>query len=284
MERPFIEIHKDELKSPGIEIHAIGHLGDIARVAHRDDHYMFIIQQEGLFRWELDFAEVLLAGNSLCYVAPGQVHRYIENNNSRGWFVFIDPSLISQPYQEVFNTYLNAQQTAVIKQNHVVYALPQVLVQVIQTQGAAFQKLLIQSLTDSLSGMVATAIIQTQQANQLVGGQKYKTATQFKQLIHVHYKELKLVKDYASLLHVTPLYLNEVVKEVTGFAASYWIHQQILLEARRLLYYTSLDIKQIAFELGYEDHTYFSRFFKKSLGITASEFRGKNHQMSNDSH
>ncbi len=77
----------------------------------------------------------------------------------------------------------------------------------------------------------------------------------------------------AAQLHITPLYLNEIVKEITGFPASYWIHQEIMLEAKRLLYYTNLDVKQIAFDLGYEDHAYFSRFFKKNTGLTAGEFR-----------
>ncbi|GAA5087448.1 hypothetical protein GCM10023210_10290 [Chryseobacterium ginsengisoli] len=92
-------------------------------------------------------------------------------------------------------------------------------------------------------------------------------------MIQIHYKELKQVKEYASLLNITPLYLNEIVKEITGFSASHWIHQEIILEAQRLLYYTDLDIKQIAFQLGYEDHAYFSRFFKKNTGNTASQFR-----------
>lgn len=97
----------------------------------------------------------------------------------------------------------------------------------------------------------------------------------FRQLIKEQYKDCKLVKDYAALLNITPLYLNEVMKEISGFAASYWIHQEIVLEAQRLLYYTGLDIKEIAFELGYEDHAYFSRFFKKNTGMTASSFRNK---------
>lgn len=85
------------------------------------------------------------------------------------------------------------------------------------------------------------------------------------------------------MLNITPLYLNEIVKEITGFPASYWIQQETILEARRLLYYTDLDIKQIAYRLGYDDHAYFSRFFKKSTGNTASQFRNKNHYLSNNS-
>jgi len=80
------------------------------------------------------------------------------------------------------------------------------------------------------------------------------------------------------------LYLNEVSKEITGFIASYWIQNEVLLEAQRLLFYTNMDVKEIAFSLGYEDHTYFSRFFKKNLGCTAGQFRQNNHYLSNHIH
>jgi AraC family transcriptional regulator, transcriptional activator of pobA len=76
--------------------------------------------------------------------------------------------------------------------------------------------------------------------------------------VQLRYKQYKQVKDYASFLNITPLYLNEIVKQITGFTVSYWIQQTIMLEAKRLLYYSKMDIKQIAFELGYEDFTYFS--------------------------
>jgi AraC-like DNA-binding protein len=94
--------------------------------------------------------------------------------------------------------------------------------------------------------MVATALVQSKGSVGLIGGQKHQTVIRFKQLVQAHYKALKQVQAYASQLHITPLYLNEIVKEITGFPASHWIHQEIMLEAKRLLYYTDLDVKQIA--------------------------------------
>ena len=64
----------------------------------------------------------------------------------------------------------------------------------------------------------------------------------------------------------------------TGFPISYWIHQQVVLEAKRLLYYTNMDVKEIAFSLGYEDPTYFSRLFSKVTGISPGAFRQKFHK------
>lgn len=59
-------------------------------------------------------------------------------------------------------------------------------------------------------------------------------------------------------------YLNECVKNITGFSVSYHIQQRIILEAKRMLFYTNKSIKEIAIELGYDDYPYFS----KKLTIT----------------
>lgn len=272
MKRSAITLHKDELKA-GIEIIPLEDLGDLAGVLHRDDHFMFIIQQKGSFLLELDFCEERLSGSSLCYIAPGQVHRYIQQKNGKGWFVFMETAFVSNTYLEIFNTYLSTHQVVPLKKDHDIFSFIPVFESILGNQPSPFQKTLVQSFADSLTGMFATALVQSKGSGNLIGGQKHQTLVRFKQLVQAHYKKLKQVQAYASKLHITPLYLNEIVKEITGFSASYWIHQEIMLEARRLLYYTDLDVKQIAFELGYEDHAYFSRFFKKNAGLTAGEFR-----------
>lgn len=131
----------------------------------------------------------------------------------------------------------------------------------------------LRSMIETLAGMVASKILDSQNSVIRPEGQKYNTVVRFKQLIAEHKTKVKQVQEYASLLNISPLYLNEIAKQITGFPASYWINQEILLEAKRMLYYTTLDVKQIAYELGYEDYQYFSRFFKKNTVMTALEFR-----------
>ena len=75
------------------------------------------------------------------------------------------------------------------------------------------------------------------------------------------------------MLSITSSYLNEVVKETSGQPVSHWIQNEVMMEAKRLLYYTDLSIKEIAFGLGYEDHAYFSRLFRKVAGRSAGQFR-----------
>lgn len=275
MRKPKILLHRDDLKIIGVDIAPIKGIAETPLDSHRDDHYMFIIQQKGLFNWELDFSEVVLEGAALCFVTPGQVHCYLSNGNGEGWLVFADTAFVAKPYREIFDTFLHSQQLVQVQNDDAIFSMTAILEKLLEEEDMPLKKALVNSLTDTVIGMFASRMIQSQNLIHTLGSQKYKIETKFRQLIKTRYKDCKLVKDYAALLNITPLYLNEVIKEVSGFAASYWIQQELVLEAKRLLYYTDLDIKEIAYELGYEDHAYFSRFFKKITGMTASAFRNQ---------
>ncbi|MDR1882538.1 MAG: AraC family transcriptional regulator, partial [Prevotella sp.] len=96
---------------------------------------------------------------------------------------------------------------------------------------------------------------------------------QFKSLLADHLKTVKSPAQYASMLHLSPSYLNEAVKGVTGFPVSYWIQYAVTLEAKRLLFYTEKSISEVAFELGYDDNAYFTRLFTKASGVSPTRFR-----------
>ena len=96
---------------------------------------------------------------------------------------------------------------------------------------------------------------------------------QFKSLLAAEARSIKSPASYASRLNVTEGYLNESLKKTTGFTVSYWIQQEVILEAKRLLYHTQLNVKEISHILGYDDHSYFSRLFRKAAGISAIAFR-----------
>lgn len=97
--------------------------------------------------------------------------------------------------------------------------------------------------------------------------------SEFKELVHAHFRTKHLVKDYAALLHVTPNHLNKTLKAFTGKSPTRWIDEVILSEAKTLLLQTSLSISQVATEVGFEDQSYFARLFRKYEGVTPTQFR-----------
>lgn len=83
----------------------------------------------------------------------------------------------------------------------------------------------------------------------------------------------RMVTDYASELAVTPNYLNEIVKKVSGHPASHHIQQRIIIEAKRLAIYSNASMKEISYQLGFCDISYFSKFFKNFSGTNFKEFK-----------
>ncbi|GLU51487.1 helix-turn-helix domain-containing protein [Dyadobacter frigoris] len=81
------------------------------------------------------------------------------------------------------------------------------------------------------------------------------------------------VSALAEMMNVNPNYLNSSVKKVTGQTASVIIQEKLLLEAKAYLIHTSLQVAEIAYRLGFENLSYFNRFFKKHTQTTPSEFR-----------
>ena len=95
----------------------------------------------------------------------------------------------------------------------------------------------------------------------------------FKQMLPKFVRRQKKPSFYANELCISEVYLNEVVKKTTGMTPSGWINVAILLEAKRMIRTTTLTVKEIAHNLGFEDHAYFSRLFKKNTNMTPLEFR-----------
>jgi len=76
-------------------------------------------------------------------------------------------------------------------------------------------------------------------------------------------------------LNISPDHLNRIIKAHSGKTAKELIQNRILIASKRLLYFTNLSTKEIAFELGFSEPSNFSSFFKKLSSFTPSDFREK---------
>jgi AraC family transcriptional activator of pobA len=245
--------------------------------AHRDDHYIFFLLEEGYGSLMMDFDEVGFCGPGLYYVLPGQVHHRIRNEMATGWFVAVDTLLVPSAQRNVFENQLLLQQPVPLNEQQLnqyngLLCLLRARYQA-EDQGA-FYLPVVHALLQSFIGMVAGCYYQAAGGYAKVS-RLTELSQQFKSLLVVQVRNVHSPADYAAQLNVSESYLNEVLKKTTGLPVSYWIQHEILLEAKRLLYYSDLNVKEIAHALGYDDHTYFSRQFKRVAGITPLAFRGQ---------
>lgn len=95
----------------------------------------------------------------------------------------------------------------------------------------------------------------------------------FKLLIVNHVHQHQAISFYADHLGVSPNHLNKVVKQTTGKNASAMIADMLVLEAKTLLRHSALSVAEIAYRLGFTDHSYFSRFFRTNTGSTPTAYR-----------
>jgi AraC family transcriptional activator of pobA len=95
----------------------------------------------------------------------------------------------------------------------------------------------------------------------------------FTKILTEHFREERSVLYYARLLFVTPRYLTQTIKEITGKTAGELIDEMVIKEAKIHLNNMSVSIGQVAESLYFSDQFFFSKFFKKHAGMTPSEYR-----------
>jgi AraC family transcriptional activator of pobA len=247
---------------------------------HRDDHYVFFLFDEGIAHLSIDFQEITFKPHQVYYILPGQAHKRINNQQANGWFLAIDAQLIPLELRSAFEENLFLQQPLTLSQESFEQSLA--LLNITQKRNSAVAKQsldqeVIRTLLHSFVGILASEYNKQDYPNLKITRGK-KLCRQFKSLLNTHFKELKSPSAYAGLLNVTENYLNDTIKNETGFTISYWIRTEVLLESKRLLYYTTMDAKEIAHSLGFADHTYFFKLFKKHIGISPLVFRNKNRE------
>ena len=209
-------------------------------------------------------------------VLPGQVHCMVASENSSGWLLATDLAFMDDTHRAVFEEY-GTQAIPVPVDPHTAEMLHKSLLLLQEMvdfqQGAPFQTQMLRSLTQVCTATFASIFYQRSQENVLKDSRPVKISNTFKSLVVENYKSMKSPAGYAGILNITSSYLNEVVKNITGFSATYWIQHEIILEAKRLLCYTDLTVKEISFELGYDDPAYFSRLYHKVTTDTPLTFR-----------
>lgn len=246
----------------------------VSKPAHRGAHYIFIVQERGESCVQVDFQTVKMAGVAVLGIVPGQVRKGVVACGAVAWLLVVEARLIKGAFRQVFDAQVQAS-GVVVPGEFELYALGKLLglLSDMQAGKGRFDVAVLHGLMDAAMGILAGAYVRMEVAE----GQEFVRAQgiahAFRCAVGDFFKEIKSPSEYAALLHVSAAYLNTVVKGVTGFTVSYWIREAIVAEAKRLLFYTTDSVKEIAGVLGYEDPHYFSRFFTKAVGLSPLSFR-----------
>ena len=246
---------------------------------HRDSHYIFTYLERGRAKMMVDFKMIEAQDTAVFFLLPGQVHEGILMDDVSGWFIAVKADLLPDPLRSVFEESLIDIQPVVIdritaeKLSSCAEMLQMSCTEEMLATKEGF--LVVQSLMNAYAGLYALIFLKENNPEVSTGSRAVQLARKFRILVRREFKTLKSPSAYAGLLNISPGYLTEVIREVTGKSAQHLIHQEVLIEAKRLLSFTQLSVKEIAYELGYGDHTYFSRLFSKVEGCPPTEFRDR---------
>jgi len=247
---------------------------------HRDSHYIFTYLQSGRAKMMVDFKMIEAQDTAVFFLLPGQVHEGILMDDVSGWFIAVKADLLPDSLRSVFEESLIDIQPVVIDRitAEKLSSCAEMLQmscneEMLETKEGFF---VVQSLMNAFTGMYAMIFSVESNSETFIESRAIQLNRKFRVLVRKEFKTMKSPSAYAEALHISRGYLTEVIREVTGRSAQFWIHQEILIEAKRLLSFTGLTVKEIAYELGYSDHTYFSRLFSKVEGCPPSAFRDRN--------
>jgi AraC-like DNA-binding protein len=116
------------------------------------------------------------------------------------------------------------------------------------------------------------------QVSESTGDEDIEFVRKFSRFVEANFRTLHGVSDYAELLHITPKALNKRVHHYGKATPNEIIKNRIILEAKRLLLYTDHSVKEIAYQLGYEDPAYFNRLFTRTAGLSPIDFKKQYHK------
>ena len=229
--------------------------------------------QEGSAKVRVDFKEIEFSDSTVFCTIPGQVHSIISFSNIKGWVLAVDVLIVKNEYKEIFNKlhFINSKPQLSKKEADELLQC----ISLVNKKYALNNEPIIQSvlfdLVSSFIGMIAE--IYQKGFPSIKSNRLLEITSQFKTILSANYQTMKRPNQYASEIKISPVYLNEAVKSTTGLSVRDCIQNEIILQAKRLLYYTNLTIKEISIKLGYDDWAYFTRVFTKSTNLTPSQFR-----------
>ena len=248
----------------------------------RNNYYSLIWVTEGNGKLKTDFSEYDFEQNSLFAFSPYQPFMF-SSNLIKGVAIYFhsDFFCIHKHQTEVtcngvlFN---NIYQKPFIQVDEPLQnALYKIIGQIkseMQNPGLAQYELLISYMKIFLISASRSKTQQQPQAIQLKEANKEPYILQnLKEAIENDFKSRHAPKDYAVLLNISPNALAKITKSHFNKTLTNLITERIIIEAKRELYLTNKSVKEVAYELGYDDEYYFSRLFKKNVNISPQVYR-----------
>lgn len=255
--------------------------GGIVEEPHRHNYYSVIWSFTATGSHIIDFKEYPILPQHVFFVSPSQVHQLLADPDPTGIIILFTPEFlrknsIREDFISNLKLFRDSDETPPLPVSE---AMDGRLREYAGNMKAAFEgndemkfetigawlKLFLIECNGSCT-LPPPGISQEAEVGRTL-------VQRFKQSVESHFHEWHQVKNYAMALNVSPNYLNEVIKSTINTPAKDYIQHRLILEAKRMSLFTVKSGKEIGFDLGFDDPSHFSKFFKSTTGQSLVQFR-----------
>lgn len=249
---------------------------NFTRLPHKHDFYLTMLVTKGTGWHEIDFKKYKVGPGSVFFMQPGQMHYWNLSKDIDGYVFFHSKAFFEEGFTHTqlneFPFYRSFKSAPLTQVNKPTLTKLVALMKEAMLENMVDKRYKIQRLR-SFIHLIFTEIARVYPVTTQVKNRRYLEQLQmFEVLIEMHYKEHKLPTFYANKLHITKKHLNRIVRESVNKTSTEVIAERVVLEAKRLLMNTELNVTETGDTLGFADTSYFVRFFKKHVGITPLSF------------
>ena len=250
--------------------------GGLQHDLHRHDFYFILAIKKGSGLHEIDFIKHDVQDHSIFILRPGQVHRLQLKAGTTGFLLEFDPTYYQPKNRISDRRWKKATNKNYCEVEAARFGRLQALLAAIFDEYNNKADGYAEAIKAGLDLFFIEYIRQSSNPNKVAEAESSYTQDRFEELLRLletNISSKKNVSDYTALLNLSAYQLNSITKASVGKTVSELINEQIILEAKRYLLATSNQVKDIADQLGYEDPSYFIRFFKKQTGSSPEAFR-----------
>lgn len=256
-------------------------LGGISDHPHRHNYYTIIWSFTATGKHVIDFKEYPIIPHHIFFVSPEQVHQVITDPRPTGYVIlftpeFLEKNSIREDFIANLKLFQQCDETPPLP-------LTDKMVETLRLFAEQMQSLFHSESElrfEAIGAYLKLFLIECNNHCSLSPGGNTQSievghtlVKNFKEIVEKHYAEWHQVKHYAEALYVSPNYLNEVIKSAIHVSAKDYIQNRLILEAKRLAVFTAKSGKEIGFDLGFDDPSHFSKFFKNNTRQSLVDFK-----------
>lgn len=247
---------------------------------HRIGFYHILWFQKGNPTHLVDFNPVKIKPNTILFLNKDTVQRFDKKGGFDGKAILFTDSFFCKTETDtkylrssiLFNNLFSVAQIQISETASLFADLFKLMDEELKNQSDSSQPYILKNLLHNFL-LLSERERQKQDVTEIKKGTDFDYVMLFKDVLETNYRKLKQVSTYAKMISVTEKRLNQATQKTLDKSPKQMIDERVMLEAKRLLAHTNESIKEIGFDLGFDEPTNFIKYFRKHNSSTPVEFR-----------